>query len=67
MWKVWGKGLLAAVINGLAGGILLVASDAAGLDDPAKLAKSIAVVTLVSVANYLKRSPLPDGPPPERQ
>ena len=61
-WKVWLKGLIAAAIGGAANSIttMVVAPDQfnfqSGID---KLASVAAVSALVSMAMYLKASPLP--------
>jgi hypothetical protein len=63
-WKIWLLGLTAAVINGVASGIVLLltglASDPlSGQIEWMKLGTACVILGLFSAANYLKGSPLP--------
>jgi hypothetical protein len=61
-WKNWLKGLVAALVNGFASGIVLVVAEPShfNLDDGfGLLVKTSTVLGLVGAANYLKKSPLP--------
>jgi hypothetical protein len=65
-WKVWLKGLIAAVIGGIANSITLMITDPLNynLQDPVQRTKLLwfAVVSaIISAALYLKQSPLPNG------
>lgn len=63
-WKLWGRGLFAAVLGAVANGIALVAVDANEFnfdDGLAKLCKVALVSALVSAAAYLKQHPDPWG------
>lgn len=59
--KVWAKGLAAAVIGGAANAVALVvvAPDKFSFGDLPTLAKVVCAGALISVASYLKQSPLP--------
>lgn len=63
-WESWLYGLLAAVINGVATGVVLLLTGLA--QDPGsgqiqwmKLGTSCVILGLFAAANYLKGSPLP--------
>jgi Na+/proline symporter len=67
--RVWVRGMIAAMISGLSGGILTglasigIAPDHFNLQDPKLLFKvmlaSAAVNAVIGVASYLQKSPLP--------
>ena len=61
-WKLWLKGLLAAVIGGSANSVLLVIVDPTTYnltEGLYSLIKVIATTAIVSAAMYLKQSPIP--------
>ena len=61
-WKKWLKGLISAVIGGAANGVtvLIVAPEAFNFGEGIhKLGSVAAAGAIVSVAMYLKQSPLP--------
>lgn len=60
-WKKWLHGLEATVVTGISNAIALVLADNSFdiFKDHASLWKAILTMTLVSVAYYLKQSPLP--------
>lgn len=61
-WKNWLKGLIATLVNGFASGVVLVvaAPETFNLDQGwAKLWQTSALLGLLGMANYLKKSPLP--------
>jgi len=59
--KTWAKGLLETVIMGASNAVLLVvvAPDKFSFGDLRELGTVVFAITLVSVAAYLRRSPLP--------
>jgi hypothetical protein len=65
-WKLWLKGLLAAVVSSASNTIAVMVSDP-GHFNPAqvgglkRLGAVIGVSALVGAALYLKQSPLPNG------
>lgn len=64
-WKHWLYGLIAAIVNGFASGIVLVIVDPAVFNLQAglpKLLSTAAVLGLFGAAGYLKQSPLPPDP-----
>jgi hypothetical protein len=66
-WKRWIKGLISAVIGGAANGVtvLIVAPEAFNFGEGIhKLGSVIGAGALVSVAMYLKQSPLPGDDKP---
>lgn len=63
-WKVWVKGLAAAVIGGAANAVTLFIVDPSAFtfaDGGKKLLSFVAVNAVVALALYLKQSPLPGG------
>jgi hypothetical protein len=63
-WKFWFKNLISAAIGGAATAIstMIVAPDQFNLQEGLNKLITVSVVSaIVSVANYLKSSPLPDG------
>lgn len=61
-WRHWVKGLIAALINGLANGVVLVVAAPETFNLEAgfrKLWMTSLVLGLLGAANYLKKSPLP--------
>ena len=63
-WKLWLKGLISAGIGGGATVLstIIVAPEVFNLDEGLGKVFAVAGVSaLVSVANYLKKSPLPNG------
>lgn len=61
-WRHWVKGLIAAAIGGSANAVtvLIVAPDEFNLEEGLPKLGVVALVSaIVSVANYLKQSPLP--------
>lgn len=61
-WRHWLKGLLAALINGTASGVILIAADPSTFNFDTGFKKLAWVSTLLGLqgaANYLKKSPLP--------
>jgi len=63
-WKLWGRGLIAAIIGGASGGVSVVVADPATFNlfqgGATKLAAVCAVMALVNMASYLKEHPVPD-------
>jgi hypothetical protein len=60
--KGWLRGLVAAVINGFASGVVLIIADPLEfnlLEGRSKLLATSAVLGLLGAANYLKQSPVP--------
>lgn len=63
-WKLWIKGLASAVISGIATSVTMVIVDPAtfNLQEGFNKLVTLTVVSgIVSAANYLKQSPLPDS------
>ncbi len=63
-WRIWILGLIAAVVNGVASGVVLLltglaADPTSGLIQWTKLGTACVILGLFSAANYLKGSPLP--------
>ena len=61
-WKTWGKGLVSAAIGGAANSITVMAIDPKQFnltDGLVKLGTVAAISAVVSIAMYLKSSPLP--------
>ena len=62
-WHVWLRGLISAAVSGFATTItvMIVDPNTFNLDTGIKQVLTVAVVSaIVSVANYLKKSPLPE-------
>lgn len=58
----WWRGLAAAVVNGVASGVVLVIADPAQFnlqDGRSKLLTTSVVLGLLGAANFLKQSPIP--------
>lgn len=62
-WKMWLKGLVAAVVGGAANAILVYVVDPVHFAEYDKLLKVLAGSSLISAAAYLKQSPVPPDPP----
>lgn len=64
-WKFWLTGLVAAIVNGAASGVVLIVADPLDFNLEAglpKLATTSALLGLLGAANYLKQHPTPwDG------
>lgn len=64
-WKLWGRGLLAAVISGAAGAVGLIIIDPLHFNllqgGAMELLEGAAVFALIGMANYLKEHPDPWG------
>jgi hypothetical protein len=71
-WEIWLRGIVAAAISGLAGGVLTgfaaVGIDpahfnlATGFGATCKMAAAAALINaVIGVAGYLQKSPLPDA------
>ena len=60
-WKNWLKGLIAAVIGGAANSVsaMFVAPESFNLQDLPKLGKLAVASAIISLAFYLKSSPVP--------
>ncbi len=62
-WKIWGKGLLSAVIGGAVSAVPLVVIEPVTFNlfqgGAKRLATVMATTALVAVAMYMKKSPLP--------
>lgn len=61
-WRNWVKGLLTAIISGSANAVTLIVVDPLNFnlqEGLPKLSSIIAVNSIISVALYLKQSPLP--------
>jgi hypothetical protein len=69
-WRFWLNGLIAAIVNGAASGVVLIIAEPqhfnlqAGLP---KLASTSALLGLLGAANYLKNSPVPGWDGTERR
>jgi hypothetical protein len=65
-WKsvrMWVKGLLAAVINGFASGVVLIIAEPTTFnihEGAEKLFWTSVILGLLGAANYLKQNPLPE-------
>ena len=60
--RQWVRGLVAAVVNGFASGVVLIVADPLDFnlhDGLSKLLTTSAVLGLLGAANYLKQSPVP--------
>jgi hypothetical protein len=63
-WQLWLKGLISAVIGGVANSIGLMIADPATfnlVEGLPKLKTAAIVAAIVALAFYLKASPLPEG------
>jgi hypothetical protein len=60
-WKLWARGLAAAIIGGVSNSVVLVivAPDKFSMSDLSTLGRVALATALVSAAMYLKQSPLP--------
>lgn len=61
-WQHWLKGLIAAIVNGFASGVVLIVAvpDKFNLEQGFPLLlKTSAVFAILGAANYLKQSPVP--------
>lgn len=65
-WKSWLKGLVAAIVNGIASGIVLLVADPVNynVEQWPKLLTVSGLLGLLGAANYLKQAPLPDDDAP---
>lgn len=63
----WLKGLIAAVISGVSGAVLVAVGDAAtGVAlDWRRLGTVAIIAAIIGAAGYLKQSPIPPEPPPK--
>jgi len=62
-WRLWIRGLIAATVNGLASGIVLVIADPVTfnlIDGKQKLLATSGLLGLLGMANYLKQHPVPE-------
>jgi hypothetical protein len=60
--KGWLRGLVAAVVNGFASGVVLIVADPLDFnlnDGLSKLLTTSAVLGILGAANFLKQSPIP--------
>ncbi len=63
-WSIWIKGIISAALSGLATGVTLIIVDPSVYNIQGgfkKLGTVSLVSAIVSVANYLKKSPLPES------
>ena len=61
-WRYWIAGLVAAVVNGFASGIVLIIADPSTFNIETglkKLLSTSALLGLLGAANYLKQHPVP--------
>lgn len=68
-WAKWFQGILAAVIGGAANTVCAIAVDpvAFNFNDLPKLGKMAVGAAVISLAFYLKQSPVPPEEPEQKQ
>jgi type IV secretory pathway TrbL component len=66
-WKVWVKGIAAAVIGGAASAFAAALGTPAVLSDTRSLLRTSVVGAALSAAAYLKKSPLPAAGTEEKE
>jgi hypothetical protein len=68
-WSKWFQGILAAVIGGAANTVCAIAVDpvAFNFNDLPKLGKLAVGAAVISLAFYLKQSPVPPEEPEQKQ
>lgn len=69
-WQYWLKGLVAALINGSASGVVLIIADPSTFNIDTGLKKLLttsALLGILAAANYLKQHPVPEWNGVERR
>lgn len=69
-WRYWLKGLVAAIVNGSASGVVLIIADPMTFnlfEGKQKLLSTSALLGILAAANFLKTHPVPDWDGEERR